>query len=60
MFLIKIIILVVAFVCMFEYNELKRNNIRHDENKYFVIAVILLIIFLIISFIESEDLNINN
>lgn len=56
MILIKIVILVVAYVCMFEYNELKRNNIRHDENKYFVIAVILLIIFLIIYFIESEEM----
>jgi len=56
MFLIKIIILVVSCVCMFEYNELKKNNIRHDENKYFVIAVILLIVFLIISFIESEEM----
>lgn len=55
MLLVKIIILIVVFVCMFEWHELKNNNIRHDEHKYFVIAIILLAVFLIIMFIESED-----
>ena len=46
--IIEIVILIISVVCFFEWHELNKNSVRHDEKKFFVIGVIMLIIFFIL------------
>lgn len=56
MSLIEIIILIISIVCFFEWDELRRNNVRNDENKYFVIGVLLIIAFLILIYVTHSTI----
>lgn len=49
MILIQIVLGIVATVCFFEYNHLRKNNIRHDE-QWFLYFGIILVIALIFTF----------
>jgi len=54
MSLIEIVILIVSVVCFFEWKELKSNNIRHDEMKFFIIGILFLILFLMLIYIDNQ------
>lgn len=57
MSLVEIIIIIIAIVCFFEWDELRHNNIRNDENKYFVIGVLLMLAFFILLYITHTTIN---
>ena len=44
--LMQIILVIMVGVCFFEYDHLSSNNIRHDEKKYLVIGIVLLVALL--------------
>lgn len=48
--LIRIILLIMAVVCFYEYKELKNNNIRHDE-LYFLCGGVILSAILLMTFL---------
>lgn len=52
--LIRIVILIIAFICFYEWDHLKRNNVRHDEHKYLVMAIFA-IIALIFTFLLNDN-----
>lgn len=54
--IIEIVTLIVAIVCFFEWDELRRNNIRNDEKKFFIMGVLLLITFFVLLYV-GHDIN---
>lgn len=46
--LIVIVIILIGVIGFMEYKELSKNNIRHDEAKYIIIALVCALILLLI------------
>lgn len=53
--LIQVMLFIMMMACFYEWHHLSRNTIRHDEVKYFVIAVILLIALVYTFFIGGSE-----
>jgi hypothetical protein len=45
--LIQAVLLLCIAVCFFEWDHLRRNNVRHDEHKYLYFAIVLTLILVV-------------
>lgn len=53
--LLQIVLGIVIIVCLFEYHELSKNNIRFDEHKFLFIAILLFCVFVCTFFLNNND-----
>jgi hypothetical protein len=48
--LIQAVLLLCIAVCLFEWDHLRRNNVRYDEHKYLYFAIVLILILIVTLF----------
>ena len=53
--LIRIVLGVIAAVCFYEWNHLKKNKVRHDELWFLYGGILVLVVLLVTLFWGSGD-----